>query len=73
VRTRTRFHGDDAAGGKLRASGNEFVARQGPGREHLTTTIDSVNLDHALAQIDADANGLAAGGNGRLDSCNHPR
>ena len=58
VRARTRFHGDDAARVQLGAPGQEFVARQGTAGQDMAGGIHGVNLDHALGQIDTDANGL---------------
>jgi hypothetical protein len=44
----------------LGAPGDELVARQGAAGEHMAGGIDGVNLDHALGQIDPDANGLTS-------------
>jgi hypothetical protein len=60
VRTRSGLHGHHAAGGQLRAPGDELVALQRAAHQHLASRIDSMNLDHALGQIDPDANGLAS-------------
>jgi hypothetical protein len=60
------FHGNHAAGGQLAAPDYELVARQGASREHPPSGIDGVNLDHALGQIGAYANGYTFGNT----SCN---
>ena len=60
VRARAGFHGDDAAGGQLGAPGEELVTRQGAAGEHLAGSVDGMHLDHALGQIDPDANGFTS-------------
>jgi hypothetical protein len=44
----------------LSAPGDELVARQGAAGKHLAGAIDGVHLEHALGQIDPDANGSCA-------------
>ena len=60
MRAGAGFHGNDAAGGQLRAPHQEFVAWQGAAGEHLAGSVDGVNLDHALGQVDPDAHGFSS-------------
>ncbi len=60
VRARAGLHGNDAAGGQLRAPGDELVAWQGARGDHMAGAIDGMHLDHALGQIDPDANGFTS-------------
>ena len=54
------LRGDDAASGQLRALGDELVSCQGAAAQHLAGAVDRMNLDHALGQIGADANGFTS-------------
>ena len=44
--------GHDAAGGQLRAPGDEFIAWQRAAGRHLADRINGMDLDHALGEID---------------------
>ena len=46
--------------------GQEFGARQGATHQHAAGRIDAMHLDHALGQVDPDANGFTS----RHTSCN---
>ena len=60
VRAGAGLPGHDAAGGQLRAPGDEFIAWQRAAGRHLADRINGMDLDHALGQIDPDAHGLAS-------------
>ena len=60
VRAGAGLHGHDAAGGQLRAPGDEFLAWQRAAGQHLADHINGMDLDHALGQIDPVAHGLAS-------------
>ena len=61
VRAGAGLHGHHAAGGQLRAPGQEFVSAQGAASDALPGSIYRVNLNHALGQIDTDSCNLTHG------------
>ena len=60
MRAGTGFHGNDAARRQLGAPGDEFIAYQSAAAQHVAGGIHSVNLDHALGQVDPDAYGFSS-------------
>jgi len=53
VRAGTDLHHDQAASWQLRAPGQELVTAQRTVRQHATTRVHGLHLDHALGKIDA--------------------
>jgi Phage integrase, N-terminal SAM-like domain len=66
VGRRADLHRDDAARRQLPTPGDELVAGQGTVRDGAAGRVDSVDLDHALGQIDPDAHDFPA----LIGSCN---
>ena len=60
VRAGAGLHGHDATRRKLGTPGHELVARQSAAGKHLAGRDDGMDLDHALGQVDPNANGFTS-------------
>jgi hypothetical protein len=66
VSTGADLHGDNATWRQLRAPAKEGVTAQGPASHNPPSSIDRVNLQNPLGQIDTNANDFP----GDTGSCN---